>query len=255
MTRIAQRAEELGFHSLWTFQRLLVPPGDWPQAYHSVHDPVVPLAFVASVTNRIRLGVAVFNMPFLSPVLLAKQLSSLDVVSEGRVDVGLGNGWSEAEFAAVGASMHGRGRRADEYIARLKALWSGDTPEFTFAPRPVQQPHPPILLGGGSPAALRRAGRLCDGWVSGSQASVDKLGAAVETVKHAAREAGRDPEALRFVCRAPKVKTREDLERIQAQGMTETFVDLNFDPEIGSPAADPVRAMRIAEERLEALAP
>jgi alkanesulfonate monooxygenase SsuD/methylene tetrahydromethanopterin reductase-like flavin-dependent oxidoreductase (luciferase family) len=167
-------------------------------------------------------------------------------------------------------------------VAALRALWTEPVAAYQgefyrlsparMAPKPVQRPHPPLLLGGTARAALRRAGRLADGWVSGSTADLTKVGASIEVVREAAREAGRDPDRLRFVCRgAVKVRPggrpdraplsgsfaeiRGDLEMLGDQGMTEVFVDLNFDPEIGAPDADPAEALRRAEEALEALAP
>lgn len=283
MVHVARRAELLGYHSLWTFQRLLVPADlGWSETYHSVQDPVTTLAFLAAHTTRIRLGVAVLNMPFLSPVVLAKQTATLDILARGRLDVGLGLGWSTEEYQATGASRHRRGRRAEEFVDVLRALWQDDVvehhgefyqvPPTRMEPKPVQRPHPPILLGGHAPEALRRAGRLADGWVSGSQADLKGIGEAVATVKAAAADAGRDPRSLRFVCRgAVRVRPampadrepltgtldqiRSDLGRLAAAGITELFVDLNFDPEIGSPRADPDASMRRADEVLDALAP
>jgi len=124
--RVVRRAEELGYHSAWTFQRLLVP--EWPgeragqEVYRSVHDAIVPLAFVAGHTTRIRLGLSVLNIPFFSPALMAKQLATLDAVCGGRLDVGLGIGWMREEYAAVGAPYRERGRRAEEFLAALRAL-------------------------------------------------------------------------------------------------------------------------------------
>jgi probable F420-dependent oxidoreductase len=284
--RVARRAEELGYRSLWSFQRLVVPevPDERSGAhfYQQVQDAVVPLAFLAGQTSRIRLGTAVLIVPFFSPALLAKQLATLDIVSGGRLDVGLGIGWSRTEYEAVGAPFERRGARAEEFVAALRALWTEPVaayqgefyrlPPARMAPKPVQRPHPPLLLGGTARAALRRAGRLADGWVSGSTADLTKVGASIEVVREAAREAGRDPDRLRFVCRgAVKVRPagrpdraplsgsfaeiRGDLEMLAGQGMTEVFVDLNFDPEIGAPDADPVEALRRAEEALDALAP
>src|SRR5690606_17125544 len=144
-------------------------------------------------------------------------------------------------------------------------------PRMRMDPKPVQRPHPPILLGGGAEPALRRAGRLCDGWVSSSRMDPRRLGAAVALVRAAAGQAGRDPASLRFVCRAavrvrpagarqgPLTGTpdqiRADFDDIAAQGITELFVDLNFDPEIGSPDADPAASRRRADEALAAFAP
>lgn len=283
LTHIAQRAEDLGYHSLWTYQRLLSPvDAAWGEMYRSVLDPVVSLAYVAARTSRIRLGVAVINMPFIAPVVVAKQLATLDIVSGGRVDAGFGNGWSDEEFAATGATKQGQGRRADEFLSLLKALWTDEivehagefyqVPRMRLDPKPVQRPHPPILLGAVAPPALRRAGRLCDGWVSRSRADLRKIGESVAVISAAAEEAGRDPQTLRFVCRGvvrrraagsdervPLTGTpdqiRSDLEDLAEQGITEVFLDLNFDPQVGSPDAAAAASMRRADEVLDALAP
>jgi probable F420-dependent oxidoreductase len=267
---IARRAEELGYASLWSFQRLLVPePPDQRSAlptYRSVLDPVASLAYVAAVTTTIRLGLAVVNIPFFSPALLAKQLATLDILSGGRLDAGLGNGWSAAEYAAVGVPQERRGARAEEFVHALKALWTQDVAEFhgefyeippaRMSPKPVQRPHPPLLLGGTAAPALRRAGRLMDGWVAGSTADLSRIGEPIEVVRRAASEAGRDPDTLRYVARgvvrvraagAPEravltgslQEIRGDLDGLAAQGLSEVFLDLNFDPEVGSPDADP----------------
>ena len=156
--RLVRRAEELGYHSLWTFQRLLVPePPDEraaAPAYRSVLDAIVPLAFVAGHTSRIRLGLSVVNIPFFAPATLTKQLTTLDVLSRGRLDVGLGIGWSRQEYAAVGVPYQRRGARAEEFIAALRALWTREVVEFhgdfyqiprsRVEPKPVQRPHPPL---------------------------------------------------------------------------------------------------------------
>lgn len=283
LTHIAQRAEDLGYHSLWTYQRLLSPvDAAWGEMYRSVLDPVVSLAYVAARTSRIRLGVAVINMPFIAPVVVAKQLATLDIVSGGRVDAGFGNGWSDEEFAATGATKQGQGRRADEFLSLLKSLWTDEivehagefyqVPRTRLDPKPVQRPHPPILLGAVAPPALRRAGRLCDGWVSRSRADLRKIGESVAVISAAAEEAGRDPQTLRFVCRGvvrrraagsdervPLTGTpdqiRSDLEDLAEQGITEVFLDLNFDPQVGSPDAAAAASMRRADEVLDALAP
>ncbi len=282
LVRVATRAEELGYRSLWTLQRLLSPPdGSWGEAYRSVLDPVSTLGFLAARTSRIRLGLAVLNLPFFAPPLLAKQLATLDVLSAGRLDAGLGIGWSDEEFTAVGVDKRARGKRADEYLPLLRRFWTDDVvdhsgefyrvPPTTMAPKPVQPGGPPILLGAGAEPALRRAGRLADGWVSSSRADLSTIGESVRIVREAAADAGRDPEALRMVCRgavlvraksadrSPLTGTveqiRADFADLAEQGITELFVDLNFDPEIGSPDADPAEAMRRAEDALAAFAP
>ncbi len=280
---VARRAEALGYSSLWTFQRLLSPvEGDAPvldPQYRSVHDPLITLAHLAGHTTTARLGVAVVNMPYYAPIVLAKLLTTLDHVSGGRLDVGLGNGWLAEEFEAVGVSPARRGARADEHLRCLRAIWSQDVvehegdfyrvPRARVDPKPVQRPHPPLLLGATAEPALRRAGRLADGWISGSRADLARIDEPIGIVRRAALDAGRDPESLRFVCRgvvragattrAPLAGSfddiRADLAALGEKGVTETFVDLNFDPEIGSPDVDPAIALQRAEEVLEALAP
>src|SRR4051794_14071463 len=120
LAEVAVEAEGLGYDSLWTFQRLLA--SDAAAVYESVLDPIVALTFAAARTSRIRLGVAVVNLPFVSPVVLAKQVATLDVLSDGRVDLGLGAGWSRDEFTATGASSERRAARTREYVAVLRAL-------------------------------------------------------------------------------------------------------------------------------------
>jgi probable F420-dependent oxidoreductase len=281
---VARRAEELGYASLWTFQRLLSPlddagaPALAPQ-YRSVHDPLVVLAHVAGHTSRVRLGVAVVNMPYYAPIVLAKLLTTLDHASGGRLDAGLGIGWLPPELEAAGTTTARRGARAEDYLRCLHAIWTDDVvdyrgpfyrvPSSRVEPKPLQRPHPPVLVGGGAEVALLRAGRLADGWISSSRADLSRIHESIATVRRGAADAGRDPDALRFVVRgvvtvragerAPLVGSlddiRADLDDLAARGVTETFVDLNFDPEIGSPDADARQSMRRAEEVLEALAP
>jgi probable F420-dependent oxidoreductase len=278
---VARRAEELGYHELWSFQRLLsAVDGSWGEMYRSVLDPLTALGFAAAVTSRIRLGVAVVNLPFVSPVLLAKQAATVDILSDGRLDLGLGLGWSDEEYVASGASKKDQGRRADEFLSTLKTLWTDDVvnvdgefyriPAARAEPKPVQRPHPPILLGGTAAPALRRAGRLADGWVSSSRADLTVIGDSVRIVKDAATEAGRDPATLRFVCRgavkirengdrAPLTGTfeqvRSDFDAIEERGITELFIDLNFDPALGSPDADPGTVRTLADTALTFFAP
>ena len=286
----ATRAEELGYRSLWTFQRLLYPadpgraeePARWPDVYRSVLDPLTVLGFLAAATTRVRLGIAVLNLPFFSPPLLAKQAATLDVLSGGRLDLGLGLGWAAEEYAATGADRSQRGQRAEEFIHTLKLLFAEESADFTgrfytlpgvrLDPKPIQQPHPPILLGGTAEVALRRAGRVADGWISSSGQDLTSMKQAADVVRTAAAEAGRDPERLRVICRGvvrvrPPGATerrmlsgswaeiRDDLARLAGQGVTETFLDLNFDREVGSPQADPQRSLDRALQALVELRP
>lgn len=274
---VARRAEELGYSSLWTFQRLLVPESaSLPPVYSSVLDPVVALGYAAAITDRIELGTAIVNVPFLAPIVLAKQLATLDVLARGRLVAGLGLGWAREEFEAVGVPFERRGARAEEFLRCLHAIWADDPVQFegefyrvppsTILPKPARRP--PLLLGGDVPPALDRAGRIADGWISGSRFDLRELGPAVARVRKAAEEAGRDPEALRLVARGVAVvgprtrlltgtldEIRGDMPTLAAHGITEMFVDLNFDPAVGHPGADPADALRHALTVLTALAP
>jgi len=291
LAHFGELAEELGYASLWTFQRLLAPADRGGDAvYHSVLDPLISLGYVAARTTRVRLGVAVVNLPFVSPAHLAKQASTLDVLSDGRFDLGLGIGWSPLEFAASNATTARRAARTEEYVAALRALWAeGDAPvkyegefytipESRMDPKPVQRPGPPILLGGAVPAALKRAGRLADGWMSRSGTVLANIAADVALVRNAAEQAGRDPDKLRIISRGvvrydpsgvgtPDAEgrrlrlsgsveqIREDAAWLAEQGVTDLFYDLNWDPRIGDPTADRAAAVERAEEIVRALAP
>jgi probable F420-dependent oxidoreductase len=259
--RVARRAEELGYASLWTFQRVLYPVAETLSPSHeSVLDPVVPLALAAGHTDRIRLGTATICAPFTAPALLAKTLTSLDVLSGGRLTAGLGMGWMPQEYAAAGVPFERRGARMDEYLRCLEALWTQDPVEFAgdfytvprshVGPPPVQRPHPPVLLGGAAALALRRAGRLAQGWIASSRQDLTDLGPSIEMVRAGAREAGRDPEAVQIVVRRPLHGTREqvldELVALRAQGVTEVFIDLNLSPRVD---------LENAERVLETFAP
>ena len=213
------------------------------------------------------------NAPFMPAAVLARQLATLDVLSRGRLDAGLGLGWAKEEFAAVGVPFDRRGARLEETVGALRALWAPDPVEFhgdivdvprvRFLPKPAQ-PHLPILLGATAEPALRRAGRIGDGWISSSRFDARQIASAIATIRGAAQDAGRDPAVLRFVVRGvvglgddardrdgerrtltgPADAIREDLAGLHTQGVTKVFLDLNFVPRVGSPDADPVAALR-----------
>ena len=286
LAALSGRAEDAGYASLWSFQRLLVPEGSGMEpVYRSVLDPMVALGYVAARTSRIRLGVAVLNLPFVSPAYLAKQATTVDVLSGGRLDLGLGIGWMPEEFAATGASTARRGARTEEFLAVLRTLWADEVsshhgefytiPAGRQDPRPVQKPGPPVLLGGMSRPAMERAGRIAAGWITSSRADLTKISEAVSVIGEAAAAAGRDPEAVRIVCRGVVLagdeakgpdgsrrllsgsyaQIREDADWLAAQGVTELFYDLNWDPQVGNPAVAPEAAAERAEEILAELAP
>jgi probable F420-dependent oxidoreductase len=283
----ATAAEAAGYDSLWSFQRLLVPADSTMEpVYQSVLDPMAALSFAAAVTSRIRLGVAVVNLPFVSPGYLAKQAASLDVLSGGRHDLGLGIGWMPDEFTLCGADMAHRGARAAEYVRMLRVLWAGtvpstvpgtfyEVPAGTQLPRPVQPGGPPVLLGGLARPALQRVGRVADGWVTSSRTDLSKISTLLGVVRESAEAAGRDPAVLRCVVRgvvragAPVAgpdgqrlllsgdydQIRADTQWLGEHGVTEVFYDLNWDPQIGSPDVSPQAAIERGHELLNALAP
>jgi probable F420-dependent oxidoreductase len=291
---IALRAEELGYSSLWVAQRLLYPleprndypsnPGEpWPSPFERLVDPIVTLAHVAGATRRIRLGTATLVPAYAAPVVLAKQLATLDVISRGRLDVGLSLGWSEDEYEACGIPFRERGARLDEYLRCLQALWGDDPVEFSgryysvprslFQPKPHQRPRPPILIGGYAPATVRRAATLGDGYLGGN-VPLARVVPLVAELRTAAADAGREPDSLRVVCRGavrlldePLAgddrrplwgsldQIRSDVARYEDAGLDELFFELNFDPTVAGPGTDPKASMATALLLLEALAP
>ena len=276
VVKVARDADAAGFAGLWTFQRWLATD-ELDGVYQSVLDPMIALAFAAAVTERVRLGVAIVNAPFYSPVAMAKQFASLDVLCKGRFDAGVGLGWLPQEYAAAGVPMQRRGARFDEWLDCLDVLLTGERVSFsgefyevaptTIAPRCVQRPRPPVFVGGISPAALERAGTRGDGWVSSSRMSFEDVAQAVDVVRAAAARVGKDADRFRCVVRGVAVphdravdgprrpltgsidQLREDLARYAAAGVDEVFLDLNFDSErVGDPAADPEVALGLAEQ-------
>ena len=231
IVRVAQRAEELGYDSVWVTERLLypiepqtpymaTPDGSLPEAYKTVLDPLEALTFVAGQTSRVALGTSILDMPYYNPVMLARRLTTLDVLSGGRLRLGLGLGWSKDEFDAVGASMKARGRRADEFISVLKAIWTTDPVEFqgefyqipksVILPKPVQKPHPPIYLAAFNPAGLKRTATMANGWLPAGLPP-DAMKQMIAGLSDMAQQAGRDPNELEVVVRANILVTDEGL--------------------------------------------
>jgi probable F420-dependent oxidoreductase len=176
--KVARAAERAGFESVWTGEHVVLPdpqvaPSPLPPRTPML-DPAVALAFVAAHTDRIRLGTGIIILPQRNPVVLAKELASVDVLSNGRLLFGIGAGYLAAEFTAVGAEFADRGARSDEYLDAIVALWTQPQPHFAgkyvafsgidAQPRPAQRPHPPIHVGGQSPGAYRRAVLRGNGW-------------------------------------------------------------------------------------------
>ena len=175
LIRVAQAAETAGFDTLWAGEHhVLATSSSTIPATSRYLNPVVALSFAAAHTRTIRLGTGILLLPQHQPLILAKELASLDVLSAGRLIVGIGVGWAEAEFEALGVPFHDRGTRTDEYLAAMRAIWSEEAPAYhgryvSFQgvqafPHPVQQPYPPIVVGGRAPGALRRTVEQANGW-------------------------------------------------------------------------------------------
>src|SRR5262245_6150075 len=214
----AKRAEDLGFDSFWVLDRLLwpinprepYPGGPLPVKYKSVLDPLETLTFAAALTQRIGLGTSVLNLPWYNPVLLARRLTTLDVLSGGRLRVGFGIGWSPDEYEAAGASWKTRGKSADEYVSALKAIWTTDPVEFEgtsfnlaksyISLKPVQKPHPPIYMAAYTPGAMNRAAREANGWFPVG-VPLSAVGPMFDQLKGMAQQAGRDPRTFELVVR------------------------------------------------------
>jgi probable F420-dependent oxidoreductase len=219
--RVAQRAEQLGFDGVWASDHIVIPSsavdsfarrfGDSTGFGNEFYEPLTALAFAAAYTSRIRLGTTVIVVPYRNPLVTAKVLSTLDVLSGGRVTAGVGEGWMEAEFKALGVSFQERGALTDEYIAVFKTLWTQDRPAFhgryvrfeniAFEPKPVQ-PHIPLWIGGNSKRAIRRAVALGDRWHP-IRALVDEVKAGVAYLRKVCGERDRDPQSVMVAVRLP----------------------------------------------------
>ena len=176
--KVARAAEAAGFESVWTGEHVVLPDPQAPPSpappQHPMLDPAVALAFLAAYSTRLRLATGIIILPQRNPLVLAKELASVDVLSKGRLIFGLGAGYLKPEFDALGARFDDRGARTDEYIEAIRTLWTEPRPSFAgrtlrfsgidAQPRPVQKPHPPLVVGGTSPRALRRAVLRGNGW-------------------------------------------------------------------------------------------
>jgi probable F420-dependent oxidoreductase len=269
LVQVARRAEELGFDNLWVLDRILFPvnprlpypigDGSLPEQYKQTLDPLETLTFAAAHTRRIGLGTSVLNLPWYNPVLLARRLTTLDVLSRGRLRVGFGLGWSPDEYEAAGVSMSERGKRADELIRALKTIWTTDPVEFHgeyyhipksfIGPKPVQKPHPRIFMAAYTPGAMRRVAREADGWFPVG-IPISAVGQMFDGMKAMAKEFGRDPAVLELIMRAnvefsnaPIDKDRadftgtvdqiaEDIKATRKIGANEIVFDVQFSPRV-----------------------
>lgn len=222
---MAQAAEKSGFESVWTVEHVIYPEGyesTYPYAESGkmpgsadspIPDPIVWLAYVAAATTTIRLATGILLVPERNPLVLAKGLATLDNMSGGRAEIGIGVGWLKEEFEALGIPWERRGARTDEYIHAMRALWKADgaTFEGEFAsfnnvscnPKPVDNDIP-IVVGGHSAAAARRAGRLGEGFFPG-KGSVAELAEMMDIARQTAADNDRDPSAIELTAGHPGI--------------------------------------------------
>ena len=254
----AQAAEASGYDSLWTIEHVVFPAGydstypydpsgKMPAAADTpMPDPLIWLSHVAAVTTKIRLATGILILPQRNPLVLAKELATLDDLSGGRVELGIGVGWLQEEFDALGIPWERRGKRTDEYVDVMRTLWSGEVvsydgefvsfDEVASNPRPAQDGGVPIVVGGHSEASARRAGRLGNGYFpgKGKPAELAKL---FDLAKRTAEECGRDPEAIEFSAGTDGIfgpDPKAAIAELEAAGvdrvMVPSFVFLDADP-------------------------
>ncbi|MFM7143775.1 MAG: LLM class F420-dependent oxidoreductase [Alphaproteobacteria bacterium] len=239
---IAEAAEQAGLESVWMPEHLVFPAvvrSRYPYAEDGAPpsirpetpllDPLIVLAQVAARTSRLRIGTNVYVLPLRHPIAVARMATTLDVLSGGRFSFGVGAGWLEEEFEAVGADFARRGALVRESVRAMKALWTEEVPEFRgktwsfgplrFEPKPVQKPHPPILVGCESEAALRRAAAIGDGWY-GVRHSPQSAGEVVARLRAHLAEAGRADLPFEFtVSTSAATLDRDSLRRFEDAGV------------------------------------
>ena len=252
---VAAAAEASGFATLWAGEHVVMvdePASRYPYAddgriavpaQADWLDPLIGLSFAAAATSRIGLATGVLLLPEHNPVVVAKQAASLDVLSGGRLTLGIGVGWSREEFDALGVPFARRGARTTEYVAAMRALWRDEVASFhgefvgfdriRVNPKPVRG-RIPIVLGGNSDAALGRASAWGDGWYGFNVPGVDGVREHVELLRARTREAGRDPAGLEVAVAATDVEP-DDIAALAAAGVTQLVL-------VDSPPDDPAEA-------------
>ena len=237
---IARVAEECGFDSLWVPEHAVLfdeyepnypysEDGQMPGGSSAnVLDPFPVLSFFAAHTRRIRIGTGVMILPQRNPIYAAKEIASLDVLSAGRLDVGIGVGWLAEEMRALGTPFEGRGARVRSYVSVMKALWCEDPsawedayyslPPCRFAPKPVQKPHPPLVFGGESRPALRRVAEIGQGWNAASK-SPEQMAALLAELDALLEESGRTRDEIEITVMPGRDLTADDLEAYRDVGV------------------------------------
>lgn len=255
---VARAAEEAGFESFWGGEHLALTDPQTPGSPIPPHvefvDLNVTMAFAAAHTRRLRFGTGIMILPLRNPVVLAKQLASVDVLSGGRLIFGIGIGNLEFEFNAVGMPFDHKGRRAEEALAAMKALWTMERAEFrgryfSFGgvraePRPIQQPHPEIVFGGKTVHAFSRTARLGNGWY-GYALDLEATRTCIEGIRVACGAVGRRFEELEL-----SITPKGELDRDLARRYADLGVSRLILPPRGRNAAEALRAISAAERDL-----
>lgn len=241
-------AEDLGFESAWIGEHLIMPTvskskypyspdGRFPAPLDvPFHDPMLALTYAAALTSKIRLATGIFVVPLRNAIATAKSVASLDVLSRGRVIFGVGVGWWAEEFAKVGASFEDRALRTREHIELMKELWTSDEPVYRgktievegvrFYPKPVQKPHPPIVVGGTSELAFKRTVRYGDGWY-GVAKTLDESRALIERLRELERAAHRaKPVEITLSLRTGHPITLDEVQRLGEMGVDRALVGM-----------------------------
>ncbi len=247
---ICRRAEEVGFESLWGGEHVIIPDEIYSKYPYTedgkipaepdtpIPDPLIWLAFAAAAAPNLRLGTCILIVPQRNPLVLAKELATLDQLSGGRVELGLGVGWLKEEFEALGVPWERRGARNDEYIEAMKALWQGPHAEFhgdfvdfapvTCSPRPVNGSIP-IIVGGDTERAITRAGKIADGYFPG-EGNIDRLKDLIARVKRSAESNNRDPESVKIsaIFGAQMMNPEAGVEEMRSVGVDRIMVPAFF---------------------------
>ena len=253
IAQVAKTAEDAGYESLWTGEHVvLVDPqsGSSPVPPETnMVDTVATLAFLAGITERIKLGSGIILLAQRNPVILAKELAGIDVLSDGRLLFGVGVGYVKEEFDVIGIPYEERGARVTEHIEAIRALWSQDKPNFQGQftqisgvqsnPRPVQAPHPPIIIGGMSPPAYRRAVKQGNGWY-GFFEDLETTAASIAGLKQAAEECQRPTELgeLEITITPPGPVDLDTVKRYEDLGVTRLVLLRAFEDMAATPNAD-----------------
>jgi probable F420-dependent oxidoreductase len=230
----ARQAEQLGYDSVWSADRIIIPweiKTTYPYSKNATFivppdrpffEPLTCLAFLAGCTEKIQLGMSVMVMPYRHPLYWAKIATTIDQLSTGRLIMGVGIGWMNEEFAALGAPFKERGQISDEQLQLLDKLWKDehinfhgqhyDIDDIAFSPKPFQKPRIPIWVGGEGKLAQRRAGIYGDAWFPYFvRITPNELAKRFDNVRRSAREAERDPDELTFACCLPIELTAKDV--------------------------------------------